>query len=165
MDFAIDEMRLDDWEQVAVIYREGIETGNATFETCIPSRDQWFARHLMEYSIVARKDDRILGWAAVSPVSSRCVYAGVVENSVYVGKEFKGMGIGDALLKALIERTERNGIWMLQAGIFPENVASLALHKKYGFREVGVRERIGKMNGRWRDVAFLERRSRIAGND
>jgi phosphinothricin acetyltransferase len=166
VDHTIDIMRDDDWEQVRAIYLEGIATGDATFETDAPSWEKWDAKHLRECRLVARRGDgRVVGWAALSPVSDRCVYAGVAEVSVYVGADGRGKGTGRALLKALVEASERCGIWTLQAGVFPENIASTRLHLKCGFREVGRRERLGHMNGAWRDVMLLERRSKRVGVD
>jgi len=161
----ITQMKEGDWEQVRAIYLEGIATGHATFETQAPAWEQWNASHLPSCRLVERAGDAIRGWAALSPVSSRRVYAGVAEVSVYVGQNFRGLGIGRALLEALVSASEQNGIWTLQAGIFPENSASLALHKRCGFREVGRRQRVGKMNGVWRDTILLERRSRVVGSD
>lgn len=163
MDYIIDEMRAGDWEQVRAIYLEGIATGFATFETDAPAWEKWDAGHLRKARLVARDGDRILGWAALSPVSDRCVYGGVAEVSVYVGEHGRGHGVGRALLRALIEASERSGIWTLQAGVFPENTASIKLHLRCGFREVGRRERIGKLNGAWRDTLLLERRSPNVG--
>jgi phosphinothricin acetyltransferase len=148
---------------VRAIYREGIATGDATFETDVPDWEKWNASHLSDCRFVARKDDQIIGWAALSPVSGRCVYAGVAEVSVYVVALAKGQGVGKALLRALIAESERQGIWTLQAGIFPENEASIALHKSCGFREVGRRERFGQMRGTWRNVVLMERRSSVVG--
>ena len=156
-------MTAADWGRVRQIYLEGIATGNATFATEAPSWEQWDASHRQDCRLVAKQGDELLGWAALSPVSSRCVYAGVAEVSVYVGVNARSRGVGRLLLSALVEHSERAGLWTLQAGIFPENVASIELHKKLGFRVVGVREKLGCMNGRWRDVALLERRSAIAG--
>jgi L-amino acid N-acyltransferase YncA len=161
-DFEIRPMVSEDWPQVLEIYCEGISTGNATFETDAPSWEKWTGDHLPDCRLIAR-DSQVLGWAALSPVSSRRVYAGVSEVSVYVRSVARGQGVGRALLLALISSAEAAGIWTLQAGIFPENVASIHLHKALGFREVGRRERIGKMGGRWRDVMLLERRSQVAG--
>lgn len=163
MDFVIDEMKSEDWEQVSIIYREGIETGNATFETDIPSWNSWISAYIPGCSIVARNDDRILGWAALSPTSRRKVYSGVAEVSIYVSEDYREKGIGIALFRKLIELSEYNNIWTLQAGIFPENKASIDLHKKCGFRIVGIREKIGEMNGIWRDVVLMERRSKKVG--
>ena len=165
MNFIIDEMKEQDWEQVRSIYLEGIATGHATFETEAPAWERWDASHLPDCRVVARADEVIKGWAALSPVSSRCVYAGVAETSVYVGDKYKGEGVGRALLEAIVSASEKAGIWTLQAGIFPENVASLQLHERCGFRVVGRRERIGKMNGIWRDTLLLERRSEIVGTE
>lgn len=156
-------MRRTDWEAVRRIYEEGIATGHATFETEVPEWEMWNASHLRECRLVAREDERVVGWAALSPVSSRCVYGGVAEVSVYVATAAAGRGIGKALLRQLVARSEQHGIWTLQAGIFPENVASLSLHRACGFRELCVRERLGKLAGVWRDVILLERRSRRVG--
>jgi phosphinothricin acetyltransferase len=156
-------MKPEDWKQVRAIYEEGIATGNATFETCSPEWDVWDSKHLGTCRLVARRGDEIVGWAALSHVSSRAAYRGVAEVSVYVGESAKGQGIGSELLSALIEASEIAGIWTVQAGIFSENVASLALHEKHGFRTVGIREKIGCLNGQWRDVVLMERRSKKAG--
>jgi L-amino acid N-acyltransferase YncA len=153
----------DDWAEVRHIYLEGIATGNATFETEAPSWEKWDSGHLRDCRLVAFDSSSILGWAALSPVSSRCVYAGVTEVSEYVAESARGKGLGKVLLAALIDSTEAGGIWTLQAGIFPENLASIELHKSLGFREVGRRERIGKIGDRWRDVTRLERRSAVVG--
>jgi len=163
MNYLVGPMQPTDWEQVRGIYLEGIATRNATFETEVPEWERWDASHLPFARLVAQADNVLLGWGALSPVSERCCYAGVAEASVYVAHDHRGQGIGGALLRAVIEDSEKHDIWTLQAGIFPENVASLALVKKYGFREVGRRERLGKLDGMWRDVLLLERRSRIAG--
>jgi len=163
VEYTIDKMQAGDWEQVRTIYQEGIATGNATFETEAPSWVKWDSSHLPEGRFVARAGPGILGWAALSPVSSRCVYAGVAEVSIYVGLQYAGRGIGRALLETLVPWSEQNGVWTLQAGVFPENEASLALHRRCGFREVGKRERLGQMKGLWRDVILLERRSKVVG--
>ena len=152
-----------DWDRVAAIYREGIETGDATFETTAPTWERWDSAHLPTGRLVARVDGEIAGWVALTPVSDRCVYSGVAEVSVFVAAAARGKGIGRALLTAVIDAAERAKIWTLQSGTFPENTASLALQKACGFREVGRRERLGKMKGRWRDVVMLERRSRVVG--
>jgi len=162
---AIEPMQAADWPRVREIYLDGIATGHATFETDAPSWERWDAAHLPFARLVGRQAENILGWAALSPVSQRCVYGGVAEVSVYVSSESRGAGVGGALLRELIEESERNGIWTLQAGIFPENSASIALHLACGFREVGRRERIGKLNGIWRDTILLERRSKTIGTD
>jgi len=156
-------MRDEDWDAVRAIYREGIVTGNATFETDAPAWEAWDKGHLRACRLVARADGRVMGWAALSPVSGRCVYAGVAEVSVYVSASARGQGIGQELMGALVEESERAGLWTLQAGIFPENMASIVLHRAHGFREVGRRERIGQMNGVWRDVVLMERRSKVVG--
>jgi L-amino acid N-acyltransferase YncA len=161
--FIIDKMKTDDWNLVKSIYLRGITTGNATFQQNAPSWIEWDESHLSSCRFVARSIDQVLGWAALSPVSSRYVYAGVAEVSVYVNPDHQGKGLGSSLLMHLIEASEENGFWTLQAGIFPENQLSIALHKKCGFREVGRRERIGEMNGVWRDVILLERRSKNIG--
>lgn len=169
--FVIEPMRAEDWPQVRAIYLEGIATGNATFETDAPPWEAWNAAHVKEPRLVARERSvtagaphgAILGWAALTAVSDRCVYAGVGDLSVYVAASARGHGLGKVLLQALVTESERAGIWTLQAGIFPENESSLALHRSCGFRVVGRRERIGKMNGVWRDVMLLERRSGVTG--
>lgn len=145
------------------IYLEGIATGNATFEQTAPDWEQWDAAHLRTCRIVAREGEEILGWAALSPVSNRCVYAGVAEVSIYVAATARGRGIGAKLISRLVVDSEAEGIWTLQAGIFPENVASIQLHASAGFRIAGTRERIGQQNGRWRDVVLMERRSATIG--
>jgi L-amino acid N-acyltransferase YncA len=154
-------MTAADWPAVASIYAAGIATGDATFEIDVPSWERWDAGHLAEHRLVAVDGGEVLGWATVGPVSERCVYAGVVEDSIYLAEHARGRGVGRALLTGLVESTERAGVWTVQTGIFPENVASLALHRACGFREVGVRERLGQLHGRWRDVVLLERRSRV----
>ena len=170
MNCTITPMCREDWPAIREIYREGIATGNATFETELPDWEKWDSGHRRECRLVARDakagDDLsrldhagVLGWAAVSPVSGRRVYAGVAEVSVYVAEAARGRGVGKALLRALVEEAEVHGIWTLQAGIFPENAASVALHKSCGFRKVGVRRKIGKLGDVWRDVVLLERRS------
>lgn len=159
----IDPMQPGDWRAVCAIYLEGIATGNATFEQSAPEWEAWDAGHLPSPRLVARSEDEILGWAALSGVSGRCVYAGVAEVSIYVAQRARRRGVGRALMSRLVSDSETEGIWTLQAGIFPENLASIALHQRAGFRIVGTRERIGQMNGRWRDVVMLERRSAIVG--
>jgi len=156
----IDQMRVSDWEQVRAIYLEGIRSGHSTFETDAPSWEKWDEGHLDIGRLVMRDGETILGWAALSPVSKRHVYRGVAEVTVYVSENAQGQGIGRALLEALIDESEKNGIWMLQASIFPENVASVQLHLRCGFREVGRRERIAMLNGVWRDTLLFERRSK-----
>ncbi|MEO6725018.1 MAG: N-acetyltransferase family protein [Blastocatellia bacterium] len=165
MNYIIDSMQTEDWPQVRAIYQEGIATGHATFETTAPEWQQWDAGHLTGYRWVARDREKILGWAALSAVSRRQVYAGVAEVSVYVAADARGQGLGDRLIAELIAASEANGIWTLQSSIFPENQASVALHLKYGFREVGKRQRIAKLQGHWRNTVLLERRSQIVGTD
>ncbi|WP_281227909.1 GNAT family N-acetyltransferase [Flavobacterium aquiphilum] len=150
-----------DWDQVKMIYEKGIATGNATFQTSAPSWEEWDKSHLNNCRIVAETDGILTGWAALTPVSSRCVYAGVAEVSVYVDPAYSGKGIGLALLNELVALSEAEGLWTVQAGIFPENTASLRIHEKAGFRILGVREKIGKQNGIWRDTVLLERRSKL----
>jgi L-amino acid N-acyltransferase YncA len=162
LDARVRDLRPDDWPQVAAIYEEGIATGNATFETASPSWEDWDAAH-GEVRLVAERAGEIVGWAAVSPVSDRCCYRGVADESVYVAARARGSGIGRALLDALIDRSDAEGIWTLQAGVFPENEASVRLHLACGFRLVGRRERLGELGGVWRDVLMLERRSEAVG--
>jgi L-amino acid N-acyltransferase YncA len=157
------DLRSDDWPEVARIFEEGIRTGNATFETEVPTWEAWDAAHLPEHRVVAERDGQVVGWIALAPVSSRCCYAGVAEVSAYVTEGARGEGVGKALLGALIESSERAGIWALETGVFPENAASVGLLQRFGFRVVGTRERIGEMHGMWRDVVFLERRSEVVG--
>ena len=155
----IRELLASDWEAVKSVYEKGIATGNATFQTSAPPWEEWDSSHLGTCRIVADENSKVLGWAALTPVSARCVYAGVAEVSVYVDPEQSGKGIGLALLEELVGLSEVEGIWTLQAGIFPENIGSLRIHEKAGFRTLGVREKIGKQNGVWRDMVLLERRS------
>jgi L-amino acid N-acyltransferase YncA len=153
------DLRPTDWPEVASIFEAGIETGNATFETEAPSWDAWDSSHLRSHRLVAVEEGRIVGWAALSPVSERCCYSGVAEDGIYMAPRAQGRGVGQMLLERLVGEAERAGIWTIQAGIFPENVASVRLHMRCGFRIVGVRERLGRMHGEWRDVLLLERRS------
>lgn len=164
MEIVILKMKDEDWPVMQEIYREGIGTGNATFETEAPDWEQWDKDHLKDCRLVAKSEGEIVGWVALSPVSNRCVYHGVAEVSLYVRDSFRGRGIGKVLLKAAIEESERAGIWTLQSMTFPENAASIAIQKACGFKEVGRRKRIGCMDGQWRDVVLLERRSKIVGN-
>ena len=159
----IREMAPDDWPVVRAIYEEGIATGDATFEDSAPAWASWDAGHLKTCRLVAVNAGTVVAWAALSPVSQRCVYGGVAEVSVYVCAPVRGRGIGRQLLEKLVIESERAGIWMLQAGIFPENRPSVAIHLRCGFRIVGTRERLGQMNRRWRDVLLLERRSAVVG--
>jgi L-amino acid N-acyltransferase YncA len=155
-------MTPQDWGAVRAIYLEGIATGDATFATSAPEWEEWDSSHLPICRLVVRSGD-VLGWVALSPVSQRAVYRGVAEVSVYIAERARGKGIGAVLLRALIRDSEREGIWTLQAGIFPENEASVRLHERAGFRIVGVREKVGSMGGRWRDVILMERRSAVVG--
>jgi L-amino acid N-acyltransferase YncA len=152
-------MRPDDWPAVRAIFEAGIATGNATFETAAPDWPAWDAGHLAEHRLVALLDGRVAGWTALAPVSDRCAYAGVAEDSIYVALEAQGRGVGRALLAAVVASAEQGGIWTVQTGIFPENQPSVRLHEACGFRVVGVRERLGRLEGRWRDVVLMERRS------
>jgi phosphinothricin acetyltransferase len=159
----VEAMTAADWPAVRAIYEAGIATGDATFETAAPAWEAWDAAHRPDCRLVAWQGGQVLGWAALSPVSGRCVYAGVAEVSVYVAAAARRQGVGRTLLQALVAASEAAGIWTLQAGIFPENEASIALHKRCGFRAVGVRERLGELHGRWRDVVLMERRSDVVG--
>lgn len=173
MEYQILPMLPDHWPAIREIYSEGIATGNATFATELPDWENWDADHRKDCRLVAlepvespsqpRSGAKMLGWAALSSVSRRHVYRGVAEVSVYISAAARGRGVGKSLLRALVQESEVNGIWTLQAGIFPENAASLALHKSCGFREVGIRTRIGKLGDSWRDVSLLERRSTRVG--
>lgn len=166
MKYKIEEMKSSDWEQVKNIYLQGIKTGIATFQTeCdLPTFETWNNSHINSCRLVARSENNILGWVALSPTSSRCVYSGVAEVSIYINEKYKGQGVGTALLTGVIKLSEENGYWTLQAGIIKENIASIALHKKCGFREIGIREKISKMkNGPWMDVILMEKRSNVIG--
>jgi L-amino acid N-acyltransferase YncA len=153
------------YPSVAGIYLEGIATGHATFQTEAPSWQEWDKAHLPHSRFIAFEKNEILGWAALTPVSNRCVYAGVAEVSIYISVDHRGKGVGNKLLQELIRSSEENNTWTLQAGIFPENKSSLHLHYKNGFRLLGTREKIGKMDGAWRDTILLERRSKVTGID
>ena len=163
MNLTLEKMKSADWNAVRAIYEEGIATGHATFETEVPEWREWDRSHLRDCRLVAKAKEQVVGWTALSPVSERCVYAGVAEVSIYITSSARGQGIGKTLLKALIDKSEKVGIWTLQAGVFPENTASIALHKACGFREIGYRSRIGQTGDVWRDVVLLERRSEICG--
>jgi L-amino acid N-acyltransferase YncA len=163
MEWVIEPMQDSDWAVVVDIYRQGIATGDATFQTELPGWTEWDANHLRHSRLAARAEGAVGGWAALSPVSRRECYAGVAEVSIYVAEAHRGRGLGRRLLAALVEESEGHGIWTLQAGIFPENRSSIALHEGLGFRQVGVRERIGQRDGRWRDTVLLERRSKKVG--
>jgi L-amino acid N-acyltransferase YncA len=159
---AIRALQPADWPDVARIYEEGMLTGDATFETSVPSWETWDAGHLADHRLAVTLDEEVVGWAALSAVSDRCCYSGVAEHSIYVAERVRGLGYGRQLLAALIASSEAAGIWTLQSGVFPENEASIALHIALGFRVVGVRERLGRMHGVWRDVVLLERRSEMS---
>ena len=160
----IETMMPEHWPAVKRIYEEGIATGNATFQTTAPEWEEWDAAHVKNSRLVAIEQNEVLGWAAITAVSGRCVYAGVGEVSVYVAAAARGKGIGKKLLNALIAETEKNNFWTLQAGIFPENAGSIKIHEDCGFRIIGKREKIGQMKGVWRDTLLLERRSTTVGN-
>lgn len=153
------------WDHVKKIYEQGIATRNATLQGSAPSWEEWNKDHLENLRYVAVFDDTLTGWAALTPVSGRCVYAGVNEVSIYIHAEYRGKGFGAALLQKLISESEKQNIWTLQSGIFPENTASIRLHERLGFRTVGFREKIGKLEGTWRDVVLMERRSSVVGQD
>jgi phosphinothricin acetyltransferase len=160
-DMEIRKLLAEDWDQVKLIYQKGIDTGNATFQTSTPSWEDWDQSHLASCRIAMQENSKVIGWAALTPVSSRCVYAGVAEVSVYVDPAHSGKGIGLNLLNELVRQSEAEGIWTLQAGIFSENAASLSIHEKAGFKILGTMEKIGKQNGIWRDTVLLERRSPV----
>ena len=159
IELSVRDLRPDDWPEVAAIYRDGMRSGLATFETEVPSWDQWMTGHPLR--VVAELDETIVGWAAAGPTSSRWVYRGVYESSVYVARDRQGKGIGKELMERLITDSESAGIWTLQTSIFPENEASLKLHQALGFRVIGVRQRVGKRDGLWRGTVLLERRSEV----
>lgn len=165
MDVLIVPMLPHHWLAVAKVYRQGMATGNATFEKTVPEFETWDQGHLPACRIVALAGEELAGWAALTAVSGRCVYAGVAEVSIYIGEAFREKKVGSALMQQLISESEKEGVWTLQAGIFPENQASIRLHEKHGFRQVGYRSRIGKMDGIWRDTVLLERRSTVVGVD
>jgi len=163
---SIAPLQPEHWEDVRRIHADGIASGAATFETePAPDWDSWSASHLEYGRLVAVADDRLVGWAALSRVSDRCCYGGVAEVSIYVASDRRGQGVGSQLLQRLIEESEQHGIWTLQAGIFPQNATSIALHERFGFRTIGRRERLGKLRGRWQDVMLMERRSDRVGVD
>ena len=157
------DLLTEHWESVKKIYEDGIATGNATFQTSAPTWEEWNQAHIPIPRLIAIANDEILGWAALTPVSGRCVYAGVAEISIYIGSIARGKGIGKQLLNQLIEESEKQNIWTLQSGIFPENKASISLHQSAGFRIIGKREKIGMMDGKWRDIVLLEKRSHTIG--
>lgn len=159
----IESMNDTDWPEVCTIFQEGIDGGNATFSTIPPTWEEWDAGHLKEARFVAKIDDEIVGWIALSPFSSRDFHRGVVEDSIYLSSKAQGKGIGSKLLEACIIESEKNNIWLIQSQIFTENVGSIKLHEKFGFYEVGIRKGIGQHNGVWRDVLLMDRRSEIVG--
>jgi len=158
---SVESLRAEHWPGVARVYAEGIATRNATFETEVPTWEDWDASHLAEHRFVALRDGELVGWVAVGAVSGRCVYRGVVENSVYVAERARGQGVGRRLLEAVIASTEADCIWTIQAGMFPENEGSIRLHERLGFEVVGLHKRLGKLDGEWRDVLLMERRSPV----
>jgi len=159
----IKQMKPSDWLAVADIYKQGIETGMATFETTVPEWEQWNENHIESCRLVAKINENTVGWAALSAVSSRCVYGGVAEVSVYVSSLVRGKKIGEHLLRNLIDQSEEQGYWTLQSGIFPENLSSIRLHEKLGFRKIGYKERIGQLDGDWKDNILMEKRSNKKG--
>ena len=164
MSVSIRQFRSNDWNAVHEIYEQGLLTRNATFETQVPDYDSWIKKFHSHLLWVAVNDGHVIGWAGLQPVSIRKVYEGVVEVTIYVHNDSAGKGIGTALMKHLIEESEKNGIWTLYASIFPENTISIRLHVSHGFREIGYREKIGKLDGKWRNTVLFERRSKIVGN-
>ena len=162
-DVIIVPMAVADWEAVKQIYLEGIATKNATFEINAPEWEAWDKAHRKDCRMVAKINGVVVGWAALSQVSARKVYEGVTESSIYISTNYHNKGIGDKLMTELVKESEKNNIWTMQAGIFPENIASIRLHEKHGFRILGVKEKVGKMDNRWRDVVLMERRSRVVG--
>ena len=156
-------MNKADWPRVSEIYSEGISTGYATFETSVPDYETWNVNHLTSCRLVAERNGHVVGWAALSPVSGRCVYGGVAEVSVYVGLNSHGYGIGKMLMDHLILDSEKEGLWTLQSGIFPDNTGSIKLHEKVGFRKIGYREKVGQLHGVWKDNLLFERRSKKVG--
>lgn len=166
MNYKIEEMKDSDWEKVSKIYLEGINTKIATFQNSIPNFEDWNNGHIKSCRLVAKSEGKVLGFAALSPTSSRPVYSGVAEVSIYIGENYRGLGIGQALMTNLVKLSEENSFWTLQSGIIRENSASIELHKKCGFREIGIREKVAKMdNGIWHDTVLMERRSTIVGID
>jgi len=170
MTVTVRDMTAADWPAVERIYREGIATGNATFEASPPSWEEFDREKVADPRLVALEGGAVIGWAAAGRVSSRCVYEGVLEHSVYVAETARGHGVGRVLLDAFLRAAEAAQVWTVQSGVFPENEPSLALHRELGFRTVGTRQRVGKMSygpysGKWRDVVMIERRSELIGVD
>lgn len=166
MNYSIEDMKPSDWEEVSQIYYEGILTKNATFQNEVPTWKEWDEGHLKVCRFIAKYQDNIIGWVALSPISSRPVFKGVAEDSIYIKEGYKGQGVATALMKHLIQKSEIEGIWTLEAKIFPENKESIALHQKFGFVSIGIRDKIGQMvSGEWRDIVVLERRSKTVGNE
>lgn len=166
VNFTIEKMNESDWEEVSKIYLEGINTGISTFQNSIPTFEDWDKGHIKPCRLVAKSDGKVLGFSALSATSSRCVYSGVAEVSIYIGENYRGLGIGKALFIALIKLSEEHNFWTLQSGIIKENTASIELHKKFNFRVLGIREKIAKMDtGIWHDVVLMERRSKLVGID
>jgi L-amino acid N-acyltransferase YncA len=164
-DITIRTMLATDWESVANIYKQGIDTGMATFETKVPTFEMWDKAHLSYCRFVAESTTEIIGWVALSPVSNRCVYGGIAEISVYISENSRGKGLGKLLIEHVISASEQEGIWTLQSGIFPTNYGSIKIHEAAGFRMIGKRERVGKLHGQWVDNVLFERRSSIVGID
>lgn len=164
MNYTIEEMKESDWDEVSKIYLEGINTGIATFQNSIPTFEEWNNGHIKSCRLVAKSEGKVLGFAALSPTSSRAVYSGVAEVSIYIGENYRSLGIGQSLMTNLTKLSEENNFWTLQSGIIKENTASIKLHKKCGFREIGIREKVAKMdNGVWHDTLLMERRSKLVG--
>lgn len=165
MNYVIEALQPCDWEAVSNIYYEGILTKNATFQNEVPTWQEWDESHLKNCRFIAKCNDVIVGWAALSPISNRPVFRGVAEDSIYIKEGYRGKGVAKCLMEHLIKQSEADGIWTLEAKIFPENIESIALHEKFGYVNVGTRSKIGRMaSGEWRDIVVMERRSRIVGN-
>ena len=163
MSYTIRTIQQEDYPSLAEIYQQGLDTGIATFETEIPTWKYWDKAHLQIGRTAAWRDNEMAGWAALAPVSTRAVYVGVAEVSIYISTTHRGKGLGHLLLQQLISVSEQNGLWTLQSGIFPQNIGSIELHKKNGFRKIGYRERIAQRNGSWQDNVLMERRSKVVG--
>ncbi len=160
----IEPLLTEHWEAVKTIYENGIATGNATFQTAAPATwEQWDKGHLLHSRFVVKADNKVIGWGALSPTSARLCYKGVCELSIYIDNDYRGKGIGGLLMEVVVKSSEANGVWCLYSSTFPENKASIALQKKFGFREIGYREKIAQQNGVWRDTVLLERRSKVVG--